>query len=145
MKRNTEGTFWHRLENSTRSCSHKIFTDGRDIFCSVQETTTRVYPKVHRGGVTQKWTKYVSSLRVERKDARLLCCSSLVEHCSTALLAPRIRTSFRSTIAKILCEQLLAFLSDILPKTLLAKYHEFRIGRIGRNYVAIALITFSFI
>ncbi|MBI2453287.1 glycosyltransferase family 4 protein [Candidatus Peregrinibacteria bacterium] len=53
-----------------RACAHKVFRDGRDIFCSVQETTTKVCPKAHRGGVTQKWAKYVSSLRVEQEPVR---------------------------------------------------------------------------
>ncbi len=56
--------------NRSRACAHKVFTDGRDIFCSVQETTTKVCPKAHRGGVTQKWAKYVSSLRVEQEPVR---------------------------------------------------------------------------
>ncbi|MBI2463407.1 hypothetical protein HYV57_00425 [Candidatus Peregrinibacteria bacterium] len=57
-------------------------------FVQFKERRRECTREVHREGVTQKWTKYVSSLRVGRKDVRLLCCSSLMEHCSIALLAP---------------------------------------------------------
>ena len=55
-------------------------------FDSVQGTTTTVYHEVHRGGVTQKWAKYVSSLRVESgrclPSLLLVACVALL-HCAS--------------------------------------------------------------
>ncbi len=60
-------------------------------FDSVQGTTTKMYTEVHRGGVTQKWAKSVSSLRVGREE----CLPSLLLVACVALLhsAPRASNS----------------------------------------------------